>query len=54
MSFVVRYSVSTRDDLKRIYEHMLDRATTVEYLVSSSQTTATELPRQASDRRLWR
>ncbi len=32
MSFVVRYSASARDDLKRLYEHLLDRATTVEDL----------------------
>ena len=32
MSFVVRYSASARDDLKRLYEYPLDRATTVEEL----------------------
>ena len=32
MSFVVRYSASARDDLKRLYEYLLDRATTVERL----------------------
>ena len=32
MSFVVRYSASARDDLKRLYEYLLDRATTVEEL----------------------
>lgn len=32
MSFVVRYSASARDDLKRLYEFLLDRATTVEDL----------------------
>ena len=32
MSFVVRYSASARDDLKRLYEYLLDRATTVEDL----------------------
>ena len=30
MSFVVRYSASARDDLKRLYEYLLDRATTVD------------------------
>lgn len=32
MSFVVRYSAAARDDLKRLYEYLLDRATTVEDL----------------------
>ena len=32
MTFVVRYSASARDDLKRLDEHRLDRATTVEAL----------------------
>ena len=32
MSFVVRYSTSARDDLARLYEYLLDRATTVEDL----------------------
>ncbi len=32
MSFIVRYSASARDDLKRLYEYLLDRATTVEDL----------------------
>lgn len=32
MSFVVRYSASARDDLKRLYEYLLDRATTAEEL----------------------
>ena len=32
MSFVVRYSASARDDLKRLYEYLLDRATTAEDL----------------------
>lgn len=30
MSFAVRYSASARDDLTRLYEYLLDRATTVE------------------------
>lgn len=32
MSFVVRYSASARDDVARLYEYLLDRATTVEDL----------------------
>lgn len=32
MSFAVRYSASARDDLKRLYEHLLDRSTTAEEL----------------------
>ncbi len=32
MSFAVRYSASARDDLARLYEYMLDRATTVDDL----------------------
>ena len=32
MSFIVRYSASARDDLKRLFEYLLDRATTVEDL----------------------
>ena len=32
MSFVVRYSASARDDLKRLYEFLLERATNVEDL----------------------
>jgi plasmid stabilization system protein ParE len=32
VSFVVRYSASARDDLKRLYQYLLDRATTVEDL----------------------
>ncbi len=32
MSFVVRYSALARDDLKRLYEYLLDCATTVEDL----------------------
>jgi plasmid stabilization system protein ParE len=30
VSLVVRYSESARDDLTRLYEYLLDRATTVE------------------------
>jgi plasmid stabilization system protein ParE len=32
VSFVVRYSQSARDDLVRLYEYLLDRATTAEDL----------------------
>ena len=32
MIFAVRYSASARDDLKRLYEHLLERATTAEDL----------------------
>ena len=32
MSFVVRYSAGARDDLIRLYQHLLDRASTVEAL----------------------
>ncbi|MGE0674511.1 MAG: type II toxin-antitoxin system RelE/ParE family toxin [Methylibium sp.] len=32
MSFAVRYSASARDDLARLYEYLLDRATTVDDL----------------------
>jgi plasmid stabilization system protein ParE len=32
VTFVVRYSASARDDLKRLYEHLLERATNVDDL----------------------
>ena len=32
MTFVVRYSASARDDLKRLYEHLLDRSASLEDL----------------------
>ena len=32
MTFAVRYSASARADLQRLYEHLLDRCTTVEDL----------------------
>ena len=32
MSFSVRYSASARDDLKRLYGHLLERATAIEDL----------------------
>ena len=32
MSFAVRYSASAQDDLARLYEYLLDRATTLEDL----------------------
>ena len=37
MSFVVRYSASARDDLARLYDHLIDRATTVEDLDLAEQ-----------------
>ena len=30
MTFVVRYSAAARDDLKRLYQHLLDRGTSAE------------------------
>ncbi len=38
MSFVVRYSASARDDLKRLYEYLLDRATGAEDLELAERT----------------
>lgn len=32
MTFAVRYSASARDDLKRLYGHLLERATTADDL----------------------
>ena len=37
MSFVVRYSTSAQDDLTRLYDYLLDRATTVEDLHLAEQ-----------------
>lgn len=37
MTFVVRYSASARDDLVRLYEYLLDRATTIEELDLAEQ-----------------
>lgn len=37
MSFVVRYSASAQDDLTRLYDYLLDRATTVEDLEIAEQ-----------------
>jgi plasmid stabilization system protein ParE len=37
MSFVVRYSASAQDDLTRLYDYLLDRATTVEDLALAEQ-----------------
>ena len=37
MSFVVRYSASARDDLTRLYDYLIDRATTVEDLDLAEQ-----------------
>ena len=41
MSFVVRYSASARDDLKRLYEYLLDRATTAEDLDQAERAVVT-------------
>ena len=41
MSFVVRYSASARDDLKRLYEYLLDRATTAEDLDQAERALVT-------------
>ncbi|WP_372528786.1 type II toxin-antitoxin system RelE/ParE family toxin [Piscinibacter sp.] len=38
MSFVVRYSASARDDMKCLYEYLLDRATTAEDLDLAEQS----------------
>ena len=40
MSFAVRYSASARDDLKRLYEYLLDRSTSVEDLELAEQALA--------------
>lgn len=32
MTFAVRYSASARDDLKRLYQYLLDRSSTIEDL----------------------
>jgi plasmid stabilization system protein ParE len=40
VSFAVRYSASARDDLTRLYDHLLDRATTVEELDIAEQALA--------------
>jgi plasmid stabilization system protein ParE len=37
VSFVVRYSASARDDLTRLYEYLLDQATTAEDLDLAEQ-----------------
>jgi plasmid stabilization system protein ParE len=37
VSFVVRYSASARSDLARLYEYLLDRASTVEDLDLAEQ-----------------
>jgi len=41
VSFAVRYSASARDDLKRLYQHLLDRATVAEDLDSAEQALGT-------------
>ncbi len=40
MSFVVRYSRSARDDLARLYEYLIGRATTAEDLDRAEQALA--------------
>lgn len=40
MSFVVRYSASAQDDLTRLYDYLLDRATTAEDLDLAEQALA--------------
>jgi len=40
VTFAVRYSASARDDLKRLYEHLLDRSTSVEDLELAEQALA--------------
>ena len=40
MTFVVRYSASARDDLKRLYEYLLDRASTAEDLALAERALA--------------
>lgn len=40
MSFSVRYSALARDDLTRLYDHLLHRATTVEDLDLAEQALA--------------
>ena len=37
MTFTVRYSAPARSDLLRLYEHLLDRATTIEELALAEQ-----------------
>jgi plasmid stabilization system protein ParE len=41
VSFVVRYSAAARDDLARLYEHLLDRATTIAELDLAEQALGT-------------
>ena len=40
MSFAVRYTASAQEDLTRLYDHLLDRATTVEDLDLAEQALA--------------
>lgn len=37
MSFEVRFTAQARDDLRRLYEHLLDRATVVEDLAQADR-----------------
>ncbi len=41
MSFVVRYSAAARSDLKRLYQYLLDQATSVEDLDLAEPALAT-------------
>jgi plasmid stabilization system protein ParE len=41
VSFVVRYSATARDDLKRLYKYLLDRATSIEDLELAEHARAT-------------
>ncbi len=41
MSFSIRYSASARDDLKRLYDYLLDRATTLQDLDLAERALAT-------------
>lgn len=40
MSYAVRYSAAARQNLHRLYDHLLDRATTVEDLDAAEQALA--------------
>ena len=49
MTFAVRYSASARDDLRRLYEYLLDHSATVEDLerTQSAQSQKVETMRDA-------
>lgn len=40
MSFEVRFTAQARDDLRRLYEHLLDRATVLEDLAQADRALA--------------